>query len=170
MKYVLILMLTGVLLLSCARRDIFKKKYQYEVCIYLEPKEKPVVLKNETIGIVDSIVACIYGTIYDYENQALGFASLHLTSLTDSSFYGVILDSLGKFNLKLPADKYTLTALFTGYTSLIIEELQLETGELSELKLQLGNGGTFMSYLIHSNRQLNQRQLNKIKKRLRRKG
>jgi hypothetical protein len=76
---------------------------------------------------------------------------------------------LGNFKLYLPADKYKLTALFVGYTSLTIDELQLGTGELRELKLQLGNGGAFKTYLIQSDKPLSEKELKKTEKRLRRK-
>jgi hypothetical protein len=49
---------------------------------------------------------------------------------------------------------------------LTIEELQLGTGEIRELNLQLGNGGVFRSYLIPSDKPLKKRKLNKIEKRL----
>jgi hypothetical protein len=168
-KNILTLILTGLSLFTFGQADTTKKKYEYEICVYHRPKEKPTVIRNERIGIGDTTIAFISGTVYDYERQPLGFAVLNLISLTDSSKQGVFTDSLGNFKLHLPADKYKLTALFVGYTSLTIDELQLGTGELRELKLQLGNGGAFKTYLIQSDKPLSEKEIKKTEKRLRRK-
>ncbi|WP_293890294.1 carboxypeptidase-like regulatory domain-containing protein [Flavobacterium sp.] len=170
MKKILTLFLTSLSIFTFGQTDTTKKKYEYEICIYHRPKEKPTVIKNERIGIGDTTIAFVSGTIYDYEKQPLGFAALNFLSLTDSSKHDVFTDSLGNFKLHLPADKYKLTALFVGYTSLTIDDLQLGTGELRELKLQLGNGGAFKTYLIQSDKPLSEKDLRKTEKRLRRKG
>ena len=168
-KNILTLIWTGISLCTFGQTETTKKKYEYEICIYHRPKEKPTVIKTDIIGLRDTVLALISGTVYDYERQPLGFAVLNLISLTDSSKHGVFTDSLGNFKLYLPADKYKLTALFVGYTSLTIDELQLGTGELRELKLQLGNGGAFKTYLIQSDKPLSEKELKKTEKRLRRK-
>lgn len=143
--------------------------YEYEICVYHRPKEKPAVIKNERIGNGDTSLVLIRGTICDYEKQPIIFVALNLLNLTDSSKYGVITDTSGNFKLYLPAGKYKLKAMSLGYTSLIIDELSLEKGELRELKLQLGNGGAFTSYTIQSDKPLSEKKLKKLEKRLRRK-
>lgn len=67
----------------------------YDICIYHKAKVKPTVLKNEIIGIGDTTVVFINGTVYDNYKRPIGFAVINLVSLTDNSVHGVIADSLG---------------------------------------------------------------------------
>lgn len=166
-KNILTLIFTGLSFFTYGQTDTTKRKYEYELCVYHRPKEKPTVLKNERIGIGDTTIAFISGTILDYKGQSLGFAVLYLMSLTDSSKHATFTDSLGNFQLHLPIDKYKLTALSVGYSSLTIDELQLGTGELREMKLQLGNGGAYKTYLIQSDKPLNKRKLKRLGRKMR---
>ena len=168
-KKILTFILIGLSSIACGQTDTTRKKFEYEICVYHRPNEKPTILRNEKKGVADTIVAFISGTILDYNEKPIAYVVLNLTSIKDSSKQGTLTDSLGNFTLHLPSDKYKLTALCVGYSSLTINEFQLGTGELRELKLRLGSAGGFTTYLIESDKPLNERKLNKIERRLRRK-
>ena len=167
--YILTLILVASQLVTFGQIGIEVKKYEYELCIYHRAKEQPKIIKNEIIGIGDTTVAFISGTIWDYKGEPISFAVLNLLSLNGSSKFGAIADSLGNFKLHLPAGNYKLTALSIGYSSLITDDFLIGTGELRELKLQLGNAQSYKIYNIVSDKPLSKRKLNRIEKRLRKK-
>ena len=169
-KHILTFILASLSLFIFGQTDTTKRKYVYDICIYHKAKVKPTVLKNEIIGIGDTTVVFINETVYDNYKRPIGFAVINLVSLTDNSVHGVIADSLGDFRLTLLPDKYKMTALCVGYKTLTLDELNVRTGELRKLKIQLTRGDVFKSYSIPSDRPLNKLDLHKIKKQLRRKG
>ena len=82
--------------LSYGQIDSVKNQYEYEICAYQKSNEKPLVLKNVMVGIADTVIGFINGTVFNYEMQPIGFSVLYFVSLTDTIWYGVMADSLGE--------------------------------------------------------------------------
>ena len=165
---ILTILLLGLSFFANGQTDTTKKKYEYEICVYHRPKEEPKILRNERIGIADTITTFIQGKIFDNKNEPLGFSVLYLTSKTDSSKFGTFADSLGNFKLTVPADKYILSAKCVGYSDLTIDNFEVGKGEIRELNLRLGDGGAFRTYLITSDKPLGKKKLKRISKKMRR--
>ncbi|HMG16166.1 MAG TPA: carboxypeptidase-like regulatory domain-containing protein [Saprospiraceae bacterium] len=125
--------------LTYGQSDTIKDKFEYELCIF-HPEEKSIVLQNKKIGIADTVMALITGTIFDNKGKPIDFVVLNLISLAGNSKYGTFTDSLGNFKLFLPSNKYRLITFSVGYSSLTIDKLQLNSGEIREIKLKLGVG------------------------------
>lgn len=83
-----------------------------------------------------------------------------MTATTTNKIYGQATDSLGQFSFTLPADNYILRINYVGYQS-IKQEVELGTGEIREMNVELGQGDGFVTYEIPSYKKLNRKQLRK---------
>jgi hypothetical protein len=151
--------------LSCSTT---KGPYTYEVCVR-QAADTSYIVKNEMIGIADTTTAFLKGLIIDKDSkELLGFANVSLTDTTTNKIYGQSTDSLGQFSITLPADNYILRINYVGYQS-IKQEIELGTGEIREMNVELGQGDAFVTYEIKSEKKLNRRQLNKKAEELKKK-
>jgi hypothetical protein len=161
--YILFLVLPS---LSIGQEDNSKKKYEYEICIYRKESKRSQILENKLIGIADTTTAFVSGTILDYKKEPIGFSVIYFESALDNSKYGALCDSLGKYSVKIPSGKYLLKSKSVGYSDLVVNDFSISTGEIRELDILLGDAGSYVTHSIISNKPLNKRKLNRIKRRI----
>ncbi|MBW8051444.1 MAG: carboxypeptidase-like regulatory domain-containing protein [Cytophagales bacterium] len=137
-----------------------KGQYTYEVCVQ-KPSETSEIVKNENIGIADTIVAFLSGQIIGKgTNEPLAFANVILTNQSTGKKFGMATDTNGTYTITAPADEYEFQINYVGYST-FKNELKLGTGEIREIDVALGQGGAFVTYEIKSYKKLSRRQLNK---------
>ncbi|MCX7986772.1 MAG: TonB-dependent receptor [Bacteroidales bacterium] len=73
-----------------------------------------------------------YGTVYDTSGYSVGFATL----LIPNTKYGAIADRSGRFEIKLPAGRYTIQISSVGYKTLQITD-SIGPGERKQLDVVL---------------------------------
>jgi hypothetical protein len=161
--YILFLVLPFV---SLGQEDNSKKKYEYEICIYHKENEHSQILENKLIGIADTTIAFVSGTIVDYKNEPIGFSIIYFESVLDSTKYGGLCDSLGKYSIKIPSGKYLLKSKSVSYLDLVVNDFSISTGEIRKLDILLGDAGNHVTHSIISDKPLSKRKLNRLKRRI----
>ena len=159
LKMTRILTITFILLfgLSCSTT---KGPYTYEICVK-QAADTSLIVKNKMIGIADTTAAFFNGQVIDKDTKEfLGYVNVTLTHSTTKKIYGQSTDSLGQFTVALPADNYILRINYVGYQS-IKQKVELSTGEIREIMVEIGQGDAFVTYQIRNVKRLNRKQLNK---------
>lgn len=143
--------------LSCSTT---KKPFTYEICVR-KAADTSKIVKNEMIGIADTTIAFLSGQVIDLETkETLFYANVSLKDKKTEKVYGQVTDSLGHFSIVVPSSDYKFEVNYVGYTS-IKQDLNLGTGEIREIDIELGQNGAFVTYEIKSKKKLNRKQLNK---------
>jgi hypothetical protein len=166
MKHITFILFLVLPFLSLGQEDNSKKKYEYEICIYHKENEHSQILENKLIGIADTTIAFVSGTILDYKEEPLSFSGTFFIDMLDNKKHFIIADSLGKYKISLPAGRYTLECVSVGYMSLKIENLIFKIGEIKEINIKLEEASYFKSHSIISDKPLSKRKLNRIKRRI----
>lgn len=144
-------------LLSCSTA---KEPYTYEICVAQEA-DSSLVISDELIGIADTTIAVLSGQVFDLDTkETLHFARVILREAETDKSYGQITDSLGRFAITVPANDYKFEVRCVGYSS-INKDLTLGIGEMREMKIELGQGGSYVTYGIESEKRLSKRQIRK---------
>lgn len=153
------------LALSCSTT---KGPYTYEICVRHDADTSKIV-SDEMIGIADTTVAFLSGQVIDLKTkETLRFANVSLKDVKTEKVYGQATDSLGYFSITVPASNYDFEVNYVSY-SLVKSDVKLGTGEMREMKIELGQGGAFVTHEIKSDKKLNRRQLNKKAEELKKK-
>ncbi|MGC8824004.1 MAG: TonB-dependent receptor [Bacteroidales bacterium] len=90
-----------------------------------------VMLINVTI-LQGQQTGVIYGTVSDTSGYSVGFATL----VVPNTRYGAIADRSGRFEIKLPAGKYTILVSCVGYKTIQITD-SVSAGERRQLDITL---------------------------------
>ncbi len=156
-KKLLIILPILISLISCSTA---KGPYSYAICVAQEA-DSSLFISDELIGIADTTVAVLSGQVFDLDTkETLHFARVILKEAETDKSYGQITDSLGRFVITVPANEYEFEVRFIGRSS-IKKDLTLGTGEMREVKIELGQGGSYVTYGIESEKRLSKRQIRK---------
>jgi hypothetical protein len=145
------------------------KKYNYEICVYFNPKERPAIINSEVKDITDTIVSIIKGRVYNYKKTPVPFALVSFENKKDSLKRGCVADSLGDFIIYLPPDNYELNVASIGYKSLTDDEFQTRSVEIRQIEIRLGSSSGFKTLSVSSDKPLSKKKLRRIERRFRRK-
>ncbi len=120
-------------------------KFIYEICV--AKKARPGhIIKNEAIGIADTVVAFVSGQLRDKE-ESISFASISFTNSIGQVF-GTISDIDGNYKIALKSDTYSTRFYALGYNEIKIQKLKLGSGQMQEIIVDLGSGSGFVTYEV----------------------
>lgn len=120
-----------------------------EVPSHLQRKSQSILEIHKNLVFADTTVATISGKIYGesiysdkkfQQEDTLPFANISLTNVETQEIVGTTTNSDGVYSFSIPAATYQLKISFIGYNIVLIENLQLGTGEIFKLSAQLGLG------------------------------
>ncbi|PTX63510.1 carboxypeptidase-like protein [Kordia periserrulae] len=132
-----------------------------EAPAHLQTKSKSTLDINKNLIFADTTVATISGKIYGeslysdekfQEEDTLPFANIALINAETQEVLGTTTDLDGAYNLSIPAATYQLKISFVGYNIVLIDNIQLGTGELFNLSAQLGLGIEKEEFTIRNHR------------------
>jgi len=146
-----------------------QKEYGYDLCVYYNEKDKPSLLTNETLGIADTILALVYGKVFDFESNPLAYANIKFENYIDTIKRGCTSDSLGNYRIYLPSGDFKLTMSFVGFSDFVLNGLKLGSGEIKQIIAKLGSGSGYRNYRIESDKPLSEKQLNRLERKLKKK-
>ena len=139
----LLIITLGIIFSSCST------KHRYCALAYgpITPSIESKVLSLEKIGFSDTVVAHLSGKILgkylignDTIEEHLAFSNVVLIEHASNKRYGAMSNLDGNYKLYVPASKYHLEIQFIGQNTLNIENFELESGEIIELNVSLGQG------------------------------
>ncbi len=144
MKKLLIYTITLLLLTACAKK-VVKCALVGETMNTQKLRSKITFNKNRIIA--DTIIVYVSGMIKgSYLNErdtitdALGFANFSMTDVKTGKVFGTVTEEDGSYHLTIPAGMYQLEVQFIGYNRVIVNDIQLGTGEIFNLSAHLGIG------------------------------
>ncbi|WP_420572247.1 carboxypeptidase-like regulatory domain-containing protein [Kordia sp.] len=117
--------------------------------ISLQEKIPSVIKINEYFRIADTATASISGKIYGeslysdekfQKDDILPFVNIALTNTETQKIVGTTTDLDGTYKITIPAATYQIEIQFIGYNLVVIENVQLGTGEILNLSANLGQG------------------------------
>ncbi len=162
MKYAVLLPLFFPLISDAQKdssRNLLRDKelYKYEFCIYKEAKPGHVI-SNKQITIADTAVSVVKVQIMNGASP-ISYGTVAFTNKSDGKSSIVEADSMGISQMILPSGIYGVRFGCVGYSILTIDSLRLETGQLQEIKVCLGEVGGFVECEIQSKKQLTKKEL-----------
>jgi len=164
-KYIFVFLLAVISMSSVfgqlGRRDRYP--YNYTITIHHNPTERSYLTKDNVTGIADTSVAIVQGHVYDCRNVPLEAAYLIFSGKLDSIMKGCSTDSLGFFQVFLPADIYQVSIKSVLYTTYTIKQTEVKTGEIREMECKLGAYAGISDYIIMSDKKLSEKELEEKK-------
>ena len=129
-------------LLGCKQEIV-----RYETGAF-EGAEEGKVLKNKSVGFADTTLAHVHGVVVDNENEILPTADIEAIRLSDNTATNIRTGFDGKYELYLIPDVYHFQFKLAGMDTIIIDSLNLKSGELRRIDISLGKAGTMIHYMI----------------------
>ena len=138
-------------------------QYTYDYCIY--EKEVPSeIVKNEFLGIMDTTAVSISGRVISkITNEPLHGCAISIEDFTLNNQYELFTDQNGEFRVMGGIYNGEIRASFLGYSDLK-GTIELQTGEVRKLTIEMGDAGGWNTYEINSKSVLTNKQ---VKKRVR---
>lgn len=121
------------------------KKFVYEICVFRKAKPGHVI-KNETVGIGDTIVAFVSGQVREKDEQ-IAFTNVSFTN-SHGKVFGTQTDINGNYKIVLNKNTYSVKFFALAYNELKIDRLKLGTGQMQEITVDLGAGGGFHTFEV----------------------
>ncbi len=115
----------------------------------LQTKSQSTVRISKNLTTTDTTAATVSGKIYGesiysdeqfQQEDILPFTNISLINIETQEVLGTTTDLNGNYNLSIPAATYQFKISFVGYNVVLIDNLQLGTGEIFNLSAQLGLG------------------------------
>jgi hypothetical protein len=139
----------------CARKSIY-------ICglgaSNLAPSIESKIITFKTVGIADTTNAFISGSTFSKDsidkkmaNGTLTSTAINFINLGNHDTTQTTSNQNGKFEKYLPAGNYDIIIRYVGYTTLIIKNVQLNSGELKTLDILLGKQGALFFESIADN-------------------
>lgn len=149
----LIAILTLLILTTCAT------KKGVDFCGTGLPSQKDWVGSRitdlRTSGVIDTTLAflrgCVTGTSIRPDTtimDTLSFAGVSYKPKVDIAGNGTMTDTVGRYALTLIAGTYDVAIDYPGFNTILIRNLALESGEIKELNVMLGQGYGTTEYLM----------------------
>jgi hypothetical protein len=121
------------------------KKFVYEICVFRNAKPGHII-KNETYGISDTIVAFVHGQVRE-KDEPIAFANISFTNTQGKVFF-TQTDIDGNYKITLNKNIYSVKFFALAYVELKIEKLKLGAGQMQDIAVDLGTGGGFHTYEV----------------------
>lgn len=115
-------------------------KFVYEMCVFRKAKPGHVI-KNETTGIADTIVAFVSGNVREKDGP-VAFTNISFTN-PQGQVFGTQTDIDGNYKITLNKNTYIVKFFALAYNEIKIDKLKLGTGQMQEIMVDLGAGGGF---------------------------
>jgi len=139
----------SVLLSNCSRKHV-------HTCGLANLENKPSidsrVVELKRTGIADTTIAFISGTVLgkdssqqDVTIDTLAYSNVVLVDNKNGNMIGTSTDANGHFQFNIPPATYDLKVQFITYNTLIVRDVFFGTGEIYELKAELGQRGGYSS-------------------------
>lgn len=126
-------------LTSCYRKPL----YPYYVHSNLKIESK--ALRLESVSIADTTIALVSGNIYIKESTDTLYpplvtigAAVYMVDQRTGKTYGNVTDISGKYQVHLPTSIYNFKVSYTGYNTLVVRNVIVNTGDIMEFNVQLG--------------------------------
>ena len=121
------------------------KKFVSEICVFRKAKPGHII-KNETYGIGDTIVAFVHGQVRE-KDEPIAFTNISFTN-SQGQVFGTQTDIDGNYKITLNKNTYSVKFFALAYNELKIDKLKLGTGQMHEITVDLGAGGGFHTYEV----------------------
>lgn len=162
-KLTLLVLFTCFNLMARGQSVKVDSQYSYPIIKYLDPSQRPVLLKNQITGIVDTSLACVYGKVVKDNNNPLSLAIITLKTIGEPQEKFVSrTDRNGEYQIYIKPGNYYLTMEST--TPLYLNNLHLGSGERREIHVKLKGKSSYMTTKIKSNKPLTDEELKKHEK------
>ncbi len=134
------------------------KKYEYEICVFKEAKPGHIII-NRQRGIADTTVALVWGQVLE-RAEPIQFVNVSFTD-SQAQIKGAITDANGNYRIHLQKGTYIVKFQYIANNTITIDKLQLGTGQIQEINVDLGKGGGFFTYSISSEKPLTTKEFMK---------
>lgn len=132
------------------------KNHTYEINI-LRKGSPGHVIKNQTMGIADTVVAFVFGSVIEKQTSA-SFVNVTFTNKNGQTF-STSTDMEGKFKMHLKLGEYKVKFVAQSNNQVIIEKLLLSSGQLQEMMIDMGTPSGHFTYEINSTKPLSAKEL-----------
>lgn len=135
-----LLVITVCLAYSCS---FFNKKAQCATSLEIFPEygEDSRLIELDRVAVIDTATVIIYGKVIELKaNEPLPITNIRL--INEDSKHEAVSDIDGKFEFyHIQKGIYKLTADYIGHRQFIMDSLNLETGNVINLKIGMGSIG-----------------------------